>query len=91
MKDSKDYDLNYLVAALRDAGITKAKTVLGAKQTISYWIREGVLVLRQSPRSKFRYRVNEEEVKQIISELSPGGKGFWHYDQSTKESLKGGE
>ena len=83
----KDLNLNYLIKALQDAGVTQAKTKAGARQTIQYWIREGVLVLRQQPRSN-RYCVNDGEVKQIVKEFSPGGQGFWHCEQGGEDGDK---
>ena len=73
----KDHNISYLIDALREANIIQAKTVPGARQTIQYWIRTGVLKLRQMPNSR-HYRVNEQEVKEIIEALSPNGKGVWH-------------
>ena len=76
----ENHNLRYLIDNLIEAGLITAKSYLGAKQVIQYWIRTGKLRLRQRPHNGY-YVVSEKEVKAILREFSEGGQGFWHYDQ----------
>lgn len=74
---NNDKYIDYLVEKLREAGLTQGKG-RGARQTVYHWIKIGKLTLRQRPTSKW-YVVNDDEVREIIAALSPGGEGFWHF------------
>jgi len=72
----KNHNISYLVQKLIKAGVINARTLGGGKQTIYSWMRSGKLLLKNVPQSKY-YVVNDNEIKHIIKEFSPGGKGIW--------------
>lgn len=76
----KDKTLLSLVRSLIQAGVINAQTENGGRQTVKYWIRYGKLTLRKRPHSQWNV-VNDEEIAQIISAFSPGGKGEWHFPE----------
>jgi predicted site-specific integrase-resolvase len=76
----RDKTLSRLTEALNRAGITNSKTIRGGRRTIHSWISKGRLRLRQRPHSGWHV-VNEKEITEIKEAFSPGGKGYWFFDE----------
>lgn len=83
MKDSedkpRDQTMGYLVKRLLGAQVSGATTEGGMRQNIELWMRTGKLNLRQRPHGNW-WVVNENEVDKIIQEFSPGGSGYFHFN-----------
>lgn len=73
----KDHTIKKLIEALRESGRITAKTYLGARQVLGYWIRTGKLVLRKRAFTGY-YLVNDKEIEEIVKAFSYGGEGFYH-------------
>lgn len=74
----KDQTVGYLIQKLIDNNVINAKSLASGRQTIKNWMKNGRLVLRERPHSKWRV-VTHAEVQEIIQAFRPGGAGEWHY------------
>lgn len=77
----KEYSIKYLIEALQETGITHAKTLEGAQQTVYAWIRKGKLVPRRRPHNKW-YVFTQNEIEDIVDAFSTEGSGHWSYKDS---------
>jgi hypothetical protein len=77
----KDHTISYLVEKLKEAQIMNPQTIAGGKQTLYAWMRKGFLTPRRMPHNNWPI-FNDEEIAEIIEAFSPGGPGYWNYEES---------
>lgn len=76
----RQFTLKNLCERLMEEKMINAKNLAGARSTVHYWLKNETLILRRRPHSGW-YILTQAEIDQIVIELSPGGKGYFHANE----------